>query len=479
METSTKEDNKMEIQTTASYSATVRCEIQNTPGSLAQLLTVIGEAGGQMGAIDLVKATSTVTVRDLTFQATSQQHLEQIVDAIKATPEVNMRSWSDRVFLHHLGGKIEVQNKMAVNTRDALSIVYTPGVARVCMAIHQQPEKVYNLTIKKNTVAIVTDGSAVLGLGDIGPQAAMPVMEGKAMLFKQFAGIDAWPICLATKDVDEIVRTVELLAPGFGGINLEDISAPRCFEIEERLRQSLNIPVFHDDQHGTAVVVLAALINAFRVTGKKPNQVRVVISGVGAAGLACAKMMKNYGIDDIIGLDRKGTIYKDRQENMNFAKDWFAQNSNREMIKGGILEASQGADVFLGLSGPGAFPLDALKAMKPDPIVFALANPTPELMPEVAAPYARIIATGRSDYPNQINNVLGFPGIFRGALNSGATCINEEMKMAAANAIADITGEDELFEENIIPSVFDERVVRNVTNAIVKAANESGVTRKS
>ena len=469
----------METQTTISFSATVRCTIPNSPGSLAKVLVRIGDVGGLMGAIDLVKATRDQTVRDLTFQARSDEHLKQIIAAIRDVPDVHVRSWSDRVFLRHLGGKIEIHSKMRVNTRDALSIAYTPGVARVCEAIHETPEKVHNLTIKGNTVAIVTDGTAVLGLGDIGPEAAMPVMEGKAMLFKEFAGIDAWPICLATKDVDEIVRTVEVLAPGFGGVNLEDISAPRCFEIEHRLRERVSIPVFHDDQHGTAVVVVAALINALKVVGKRAEDVRVVICGVGAAGMACARMMLDCGVTRVVGVDRVGVVYEGRGEGMTPAKQWFAVHTNRERITGGVPEAVRGADVFLGLSGPGTLSVEALKSMASDPIVFALANPTPEIMPEEAAPYARIIATGRSDYPNQINNVLAFPGIFRGALDSQASEINEPMKLAASRAIAGIIGEDEIHEELIIPSVFDKRVARAVSKAVSAAARESGVAKRT
>lgn len=468
----------MQSPTSASFSATIRCEIQNSPGSLANLLTVMGEEGAQMGAIDLVKATRGVTVRDISFEATGEEHLMRVIGRIKKLKDVKLRSWSDRVFLQHLGGKIEIHNKMPVNTRDALSIAYTPGVARVCMAIHEKPEKVYNLTVKRNSVAIVTDGTAVLGLGDIGPEAALPVMEGKAMLFKEFANIDAWPICLASKDTEEIVRTCQLIAPGFGGINLEDISAPRCFEIEQRLRETVDIPVFHDDQHGTAIVVLAALINALKIVGKHPKDARVVVIGAGAAGIACTKMMLDYGVKDIIVLDSVGVIYKGRRENMNPQKNWLANHSNVSMIKGDISVAASGADVFLGLSGPDLFPLSALKKMARDPIVFALSNPIPEIAPAEAAPYARIIATGRSDFPNQINNVLAFPGVFRGALTARASEINEEMKMAAASAVAGIITSDELYEENIVPSVFDKRVVRAVTGAVVQAAIKTRVARK-
>lgn len=467
--------NTETTHTTASYSATVRVSIENRPGSLAKVLAVIGAAGGQMDAIDLVEASRTSTVRDLTVLARDDQHLQQILRAIKKARHVKVLRWWDRVFRSHQGGKIEIHNRLPVRTRDDLSIVYTPGVARVCTMIHHHPESANGLTIKGNSVAVVTDGTAVLGLGDIGPEAAMPVMEGKAMLFKEFGDIDAWPICLATKDVDEIVRTVELIAPGFGGINLEDISAPRCFEIEEKLKARLKIPVFHDDQHGTAVVVLAALINALKIVGIAPEDLRVVISGVGAAGLACARMMLNYGVKDIVGVDRNGAIYEGRKDHMTPAKDWFATHTNPERIQGNIVDVAKGRHMFLGLSGPGLFPLEALQAMSKGPIVFALANPVPEILPELAAPYARIIATGRSDYPNQINNVLAFPGIFKGALEARATEINEPMKLAAALAIASIIPDEDIFEEYIVPSVFDKRVARAVRRAVRKAAKDTGV----
>jgi len=464
-----------ESHTTASYSVTVRVSIVNTPGSLAKVLAVIGNQGGQMDAIDLVEASSTNTVRDLTILARDEQHLQDVLHALRKLKRVKVLRWWDRVFHSHQGGKIEVHNRLPVHTRDDLSIVYTPGVARVCTMIHQHPERASGLTIKGNTVAIVTDGTAVLGLGDIGPEAALPVMEGKAMLFKEFGDIDAWPICLATKDVDEIVRTVQLIAPGFGGINLEDISAPRCFEIEEKLRARLKIPVFHDDQHGTAIVVLAAFINALKIVGMRPADVRVVISGVGAAGMACARMMLDYGVTDLVGVDRSGAIYAGRKDSMTPAKEWFARHTNPHHVSGSIADVAHGRHMFLGLSGPGLFPVDALKRMAKGPIVFALANPVPEIMPEEAAPYARIIATGRSDYPNQINNVLAFPGIFKGAMEAHATEINEEMKLAAAHAIASVIPKDDLFEEHIIPSVFDKRVARAVRRAVRQAALDTGV----
>jgi malate dehydrogenase (oxaloacetate-decarboxylating) len=357
-------------------------------------------------------------------------------------------------------------------------MAYTPGVARVCMAIHDEPENVYKLTIKRNTVAVVTDGTAVLGLGNIGPEAALPVMEGKAMLFKEFGKVDAFPICLATQDTEEIIKAVKNIAPVFGGINLEDISAPRCFEIEDRLKKELDIPVFHDDQHGTAVVVLAALINALKIVKKRIEDLKIVVSGVGAAGVACSKIIMSAGATNIIGFDRSGAIYKGRTEGMNFMKQWFAENTNPTGFKGSVTEALEGADLFLGLSGPGTIHAKDLSKMNKDAIVFAMANPVPEVMPEEAAPYVRIMATGRSDYPNQINNVLCFPGIFRGALDCHARDINEEMKLAAALAIADVISPAELNEDYIVPGVFNPKVAENVAHAVVKAARKTGVARK-
>jgi malate dehydrogenase (oxaloacetate-decarboxylating) len=378
----------------------------------------------------------------------------------------------------HLGGKIEVVSKVPLKTRADLSMAYTPGVARICEAIQQEPEKAFTLTIKKNTVAIVTDGTAVLGLGDIGPAAAMPVMEGKAMLFKEFAGVDAFPICLNTKDPDEIVRTVKAISTAFGGINLEDISAPRCFQIEERLREELDIPVFHDDQHGTAVVVLAALINALKLVGKQMSDVKVIVNGVGAAGVACTKIIMAAGVRNIIGCDQTGALYRGRRENMNWMKDWYAQNTNSGCEQGTVHEVIKGADVFFGLSVPGVIDAEDVKAMAEKPIVFAMANPVPEIMPEDAAPYVAVMATGRSDYPNQINNVLSFPGIFKGALACRAARINEEMKLAAANAIAGIISDTELHPEYIVPSVFDKRVAEAVAREVEAAAYKTGVARR-
>jgi malate dehydrogenase (oxaloacetate-decarboxylating) len=357
-------------------------------------------------------------------------------------------------------------------------MAYTPGVARICEAIQEDPDKLFTLTIKKNTVAIVTDGTAVLGLGDIGPAAALPVMEGKAMLFKEFAGVDAFPICLNTKDPDEIVRTVKAISTAFGGINLEDISAPRCFQIEERLREELDIPVFHDDQHGTAVVVLAALINALKLVGKQMSEVKVIVNGVGAAGVACTKIIMAAGAQNIIGCDQTGALYRGRQENMNWMKDWYAQNTNPQEEKGTVHEVIKGADVFLGLSVPGVIDAEDVKAMAEKPIVFAMANPIPEIMPEDAAPYVAVMATGRSDYPNQINNVLSFPGIFKGALACRAARINEEMKLAASSAIAAIISDTELQPEYIVPSVFDKRVAEAVAREVEAAAHKTGVARR-
>jgi malate dehydrogenase (oxaloacetate-decarboxylating) len=378
----------------------------------------------------------------------------------------------------HIGGKIEIALKAPLKTRDDLSMAYTPGVARVCEAIHRDPEKAFTLTIKKNTVAVVTDGTAVLGLGDIGPAAAMPVMEGKAMLFKEFAGVDAFPICLSTKDPDEIVRTIKAIATAFGGINLEDISAPRCFEIEDRLKEELDIPVFHDDQHGTAVVVLAALINALKITGKRMEDIKVVVNGVGAAGVACSKIIMAAGVRNIIGCDQQGALYRGRREHMNWVKDWYAQNTNPNEERGTVHDVIKGADVFMGLSAPGVITEEDLKRMAENPIVFAMANPTPEIMPEEAAPHVAVMATGRSDYPNQINNVLCFPGIFRGALQCRASRINEEMKLAAAHAIAGIITEGELHADYIVPSVFDKRVAEAVARDVEEAAYQTGVARR-
>jgi malate dehydrogenase (oxaloacetate-decarboxylating) len=468
----------MDITPSASYSITLRIEIPNRSGMLGKLTSEIGRLGGDIGAIDIVSASPALMVRDLTINCRDDEHAKSLIDGIQSLDGINLVHHSDRTFLLHLGGKIEVVSRAPIRTRDDLSMVYTPGVARVCMAIHAEPENAYNLTIKKNTVAVVTDGTAVLGLGDIGPAAAMPVMEGKCALFKEFAGVDAFPICIDSKDPREIVETVKRIATSFGGINLEDIAAPRCFEIEEWLQGELDIPVFHDDQHGTAVVTLAPLINALRIVKKEPQDLKVVFNGVGASGVAVSKIFMDYGVKNIIGCDRAGAIYHGRTENMNFMKQWYAENTNPNQEKGSLLEIIEGADVFVGLSGPGTFTVPMVKKMNRDAIVFAMANPVPEIWPEEAAPYVRIMATGRSDYPNQINNVLGFPGVFRGALDCRATMINDAMKRAAAYAIAEVIPPEELTEEYIIPSVFNRAVVPAVAQAVAQAAQESGVARR-
>jgi malate dehydrogenase (oxaloacetate-decarboxylating) len=464
---------------TASHSQTVRLQITNKPGMLGKVTSAIGKAGGDIGAIDLVEVGKTTITRDISFKTSGERHAQQVVERLRAVEGVEVVNVSDRTFLMHLGGKIEVRGKMSVKTRDDLSMAYTPGVARICMAIHHDPEKAYTLTIKQNTVAVVTDGSAVLGLGDIGPNGAQPVMEGKALIFKEFAGVDAFPICLATKDVDEIVMIVKALAPVFGGINLEDISAPRCFEIEERLQRDLDIPVFHDDQHGTAVVVLGAMLNALKLVKKKMSDARFVITGAGASGIATAKLLMKAGAKHIVGCDRAGAIYKGRTENMNSMKEWFAQHTNPRRIKGSAGEALVDADVFIGLSGPGVVSLKDIKAMNKNAIVFAMANPIPEILPEEAGPFVRVMATGRSDYPNQINNSCGFPGFFRGMLDVRARRVNDEMKLAAAHAIAGMVGKDELSEEYITPSMFDPRLVPAVSSAVAEAAIRTGVARKA
>jgi malate dehydrogenase (oxaloacetate-decarboxylating) len=468
----------MQTTPSASYSLTLRVKLSSRAGTLGQVATAIGRAGGDIGAIDIVSASSDSITRDITVNAASSEHGEKIIDAVRDIDGIEVINVSDLTFLMHLGGKIEVVSKMPLKTRADLSMAYTPGVARVCEAIRDDPEKVFTLTIKKNTVAVVTDGTAVLGLGDIGPAAALPVMEGKAQLFKEFAGVDAFPICLNTKDPAEIVQAVKAIAPVFGGINLEDISAPRCFEIEERLKEELNIPVFHDDQHGTAVVVLAALINALRIVGKKMEEVKVIVNGVGAAGVACSKIIMAAGVKNVIGCDQQGALYEGRREHMNWVKDWYARNTNPNREQGTVHEVIKGADVFMGLSVPGVIDEKDIQQMAEKPIVFAMANPIPEIMPEAAAPYVAVMATGRSDYPNQINNVLCFPGIFRGALACRATRINEEMKVAAAHAIAGIITEEELHPEYIVPSVFDKRVAEVVAKEVEEAAYETGVARR-
>ena len=461
-----------------SNSLTLRVQFKNDSGMLGRLASEVGRLGGDIGAVDLVSVSDGLMVRDLTVNCRNDEHAAALVAGIRALDDFTLVHSSDRTFLLHLGGKIEVMNRAPIRTRDDLSMVYTPGVARVCMAIHERPDDAYSLTIKKNTVAVVTDGTAVLGLGDIGPAAAMPVMEGKCALFKEFAGVDAFPLALDTKDTDEIIETVSRLATPFGGINLEDIAAPRCFEIEDRLRERLDIPVFHDDQHGTAIVTLAPLINALRLVEKEPGDLKVVFSGVGAAGVAVSKIFMDYGVTNLIGCDRRGAIYRGRTENMNRMKQWYADHTNPNGERGSLAEVIEGADVFVGLSAPDVLTVPMVKKMNRDAVVFAMANPTPEIMPEEAAPHVRIMATGRSDYPNQINNVLAFPGVFRGALDARATTINDEMKRAAAYAIAGVIPTDELHDDYIIPGVFNKAVVKAVAQAVATAARETGVARR-
>jgi malate dehydrogenase (oxaloacetate-decarboxylating) len=462
----------------ASFSAAIRVRIENRPGAFARLAAAIGEAGGLLGAIDLVRVEGSTKIRDVNVLADDERHLDAIVAAVRSVEGVEVVHVSDRVFLAHLGGKLEVRPRLPLKTREDLSMVYTPGVARVSLAIAEDPEKVWNLTIKRNSVVIVSDGTAVLGLGDIGPEAALPVMEGKAVLFKEFAGIDAFPLCLATKDPDEIVRVVEAVAPVFGGVNLEDISAPRCFEIERRLRERLEIPVFHDDQHGTAVVVLAALLNALRVVGKDLARVRIVTTGVGAAGVAVTRILQRAGAAWIVGCDEGGALYRGR-EGLTDVKREYAETTNPDNLQGSADELLAGADVFIGLSVPGAITPDGVRRMGPRAIIFAMANPSPEVDPEAIEGLAEVIATGRSDYPNQINNVLAFPGIFRGALDVRARTIDAEMELAAARAIAAAIADEELSADYVIPSVFNRAVAPAVAAAVAEAAQKTGSARRS
>ena len=450
-----------------SNSVIVRLRLFNEVGVLNRVTQKISDLGGNIGAIDIVRPEPDALIRDITIFTHNPEHGEKLVEGLKEIKDVEFISFYDRTFLAHLQGKIEINNRLPLSTRDDLSIAYTPGVARVCTEIHKNPENAYKLTIKGNTVAVVTDGTAVLGLGDIGPKAAMPVMEGKAMLFKQFADIDAWPICLDTTDTEEIISIVKALAPGFGGINLEDISAPRCFEIEERLRNELDIPVFHDDQHGTAVVTTAALINALKLVRKKPKDIKVVVSGAGAAGTACSKMIMHLGVKNLIGCDSKGAIHNQRTD-INQSKRWFADNANPDQEQGSLKEVLKGADVFVGVSAPNILDAGDIRKMEKDAIVFAMANPDPEILPEDARPVAAVVATGRSDYPNQINNVLCFPGIFRGALDCRAKTITEEMKLAASHAIAETLDEQHLNPDYIIPTVFDKSVTPKIAAAIAE-----------
>jgi malate dehydrogenase (oxaloacetate-decarboxylating) len=469
----------MTITPSAQYSLVVRVEIVHAPGMLGLVASAIGSQGGTIGSVDLVALEDGHTLRDITVATGGQDDWDRIVAAVESVEGAHVVDTTDRTFLMHTGGKIEMRNKSPLRTRDDLSMAYTPGVARVCRAIQEDKAKAFQYTIKRNTVAVVSDGTAVLGLGDIGPEASMPVMEGKAMLFKEFAGVDAFPLALDTKDPDAIVEAVKLIAPAFGGINLEDISAPRCFEIEDRLKAELDIPVFHDDQHGTAIVTMAAVINSLKLVEKRMEDLRVLIIGLGAAGVAVTKILLAAGVKDVIGVDSRGALHTERADYVDGSappiKRWYAEMTNPEKASGGPADVIDGADLLIGLSGAEVLPAEALARMNENPIVFAMANPTPEVAPEAAAPYCRIVATGRSDYPNQINNVLAFPGIFRGALDVRARQITEPMKMAAAEAIAAIVRDEELSEDYIVPSVFNRDVAPAVADAVARAAREAGL----
>jgi malate dehydrogenase (oxaloacetate-decarboxylating) len=458
------------------YSISLRVTLDNVPGVLGHLASAIGEAGGNIYAVDSFVAKGAEVDREIVVNCSSVEHQAEVVQAVRSTEGITLHEWWDRTFRMHEGGKIEVLPLCPVGDQEDLSMAYTPGVARVCTAIADDPARADEYTIRKNTVAIVSDGSAVLGLGDIGPKGALPVMEGKALLFKEFGGVDAFPICLDVSSPDEIIETVVRLAPTFGGINLEDIAAPGAFQVEEALKELLDIPVFHDDQHGTAVVALAALENALRITGKRMSDLSIVISGVGAAGVAIGKILVGAGAGQIVGVDSRGTVY-DGRDDLNRWKQWFAEHTNPEHRQGGLADVMAGADVFIGVSAPDILTVDDVRSMRSDPIVFAMANPDPEIRPELVDGLVRVMGTGRSDYPNQINNVLAFPGIFRGALDARATDITEGMKLAAAKAIAESVPDDELSETFIMPSVFDKSVSVRVASAVAAAAQADGVSR--
>ena len=466
------------IRPSAQYSITARLEYPHEPGWIARITAVIAEQGGAIGAIDLVEIHRQRSVRDYTIECSSVEREEAMIEALTRIEGVQVHSVSDDTYLMHLGGKLEISSTVPLKTRADISMAYTPGVARVCKTIEKDPRTSFNLTIRKNCIAVVSDGSAVLGLGNIGAEAAMPVMEGKAILFKELGGVDAFPLCIATQDSDEIISFCKAIAPSFGGINLEDIAAPRCFRIEEELKKSLDIPVFHDDQHGTAVVVLAGFINALKLTGKDPESMKVIVSGAGASGVACTKTLLEFGVGNLIVCDRRGAIYRGRDLGDNPAKEWLAANTNHGAERGTLKDSIRGADMFLGLSAAGLVDRDDLLKMKSEPIVFAMANPTPEIMPEEGEGVVAVMATGRSDYPNQINNVLAFPGIFRGALDARVRQINEEMKRAAADAIAHVITDAELSPDYIIPSIFNHKVFTEVGRAVSKAAHKTGVARR-
>ncbi|NES99119.1 MAG: NAD-dependent malic enzyme [Sphaerospermopsis sp. SIO1G1] len=455
----------------SSFSVTLRLQIPNRVGMLATVTQAIATSGGNLGRIDLIEQSRQQSIRDLTVDAASTEHAEKIFQSVKELNDITVLDVYDRTFNLHRGGKISIASRIPLKSVSDLAMAYTPGVGRVCKAIAENPEDVYNFTIKRNTVAIVTDGSAVLGLGNLGAAAALPVMEGKAMLFKEFAGIDAFPICLDTQDTDEIVKAVKDIAPVFGGVNLEDIAAPRCFEIEKRLQSELDIPIFHDDQNGTAIVTLAALLNALKLVQKSIANIRIVINGAGAAGIAVARLLRKAGAEQIWMCDSKGIISTNRTD-INEEKQEFAVKA-----QGTLGGATQGADVFIGLSGPGLLTPEMVKGMTKDAIIFAMANPIPEIQPELVPPNVVVMATGRSDYPNQINNVLAFPGVFRGALDCRAKMITTTMCLEAASAIASLVLPTDLHKEHIIPSVFDQRVSGAVASAVKQAAREEGIAQ--
>ena len=462
----------------SNYRMAVRLELTQRPGVFAQLATALAEEGASVGAVDLISATKKTVVRDVTFDAQSEDHGERVLRRLNALPDVKVIAASDNIFMMHLGGKIRVESKFPIKTRNTLSMIYTPGVGRVVKAIAEDRNKAYAFTSKQNSIAVVTDGSAILGLGNLGPEAALPVMEGKVMLLNQFANIDAWPLCLSTQDPDELVQTILALAPSFGGINLEDISAPRCFEIEQRLRNQLEIPVMHDDQHGTAVVILAALLNALKVTKRRLNQVKIVVVGLGAAGTACTKLLIKAGATSIKGCDKNGLVLNHSIDTLRECCQDLHTHINYDHPTGTLQDALKDAHVVIGLSAKNALRPQDLAIMAENPIVFALANPDPEISPQDATPYCRVYASGRSDYPNQCNNLLAFPGIFRGALDVQAKTINEPMLLAAAHALANLVPSSALNEEYIIPSVFDKKVVSHIAKAVAKAAVEHNVARR-
>lgn len=474
--TSNPDSNQYAVAS-AGYSITVKAKIENKVGSFSSICALIAEMGGSLSEVNLKYSDFNHTIRDITINSKSEKSAQEILAALKKLPNLNVLSWKDDTLEVHINGKLEVNSRSELKTNDELARAYTPGVARICEIIHQNPEEVYRYTIKNNCVAVVSDGTAVLGLGDIGPEGAIPVMEGKAVLFKEFAGVNAFPICLTTKDPEEIIKTVKLMAPVFGGINLEDISAPRCFEIEERLINELDIPVFHDDQHGTAVVVLAGVLNATKLLGKKLSDLKVVVNGFGASGTACIKIMLEAGIKNIIVCDQAGAAYRGRTERMNAAKDEIVKITNPLNLQGSLADVLKDADMFLGVSAPGVLSREMVQSMNKQPIVFALANPIPEIFPDQIKDIVGVMATGRSDYANQVNNVLCFPGIFRGALDCRAKKITMGMKVAAAKAIASAINTNELSPNYIIPSAFRKDVAVMVAEAVRQQAIAEGVAR--